>query len=143
MLIVADMVRNNPLFGLGFANYYWNTPLYAIRGWNVQFSTHNNYLDLVAQMGILGLLTFLWFFWEMGRLGWWLRERVSDGFSRAYVYGSLGGLVATLFTGALGDWILPFFYNIGMSGFRSSVLAWLFLGGLVSLKRIASANKPE
>ncbi len=142
-IIVADMVRNNPLFGLGFANYYWNTPLYAIRGWNVQFSTHNNYLDLVAQMGILGLLTFLWFFWEMGRLGWWLRERVSDGFSRAYVYGSLGGLVATLFTGALGDWILPFFYNIGMSGFRSSVLAWLFLGGLVSLKRMASANKPE
>ena len=142
-IIVADMVESNPLFGMGFANYYWNTPLYNIRGWNVEFSTHNNYLDIVAQMGIFGLVTFLWFFWEVGRLGWRLRERVTDGFARAYVYGSMGGLVATLVTATLADWVLPFFYNIGMSGFRSSVLAWLFLGGLVSLKQLTRAQEVE
>lgn len=139
--IVADMVKGNPLFGVGFANYYWNTPLYNIRGWNVEFSTHNNYLDIVAQMGIFGLLAFLWFFGEVGRLGLRLRERVTDGFSRAYVYGSLGALVATLVTATLADWVLPFFYNIGMYGFRTSVLVWLFLGGLVSLKHMTSADK--
>ena len=40
--------------------------------------------------------------------------------------------------GILGDWVLPFFYNIGMTGFRSSVLVWLFFGGLVSLELMFS-----
>jgi hypothetical protein len=35
----------------------------------------------------------------------------------------------------LGDWILPFFYNIGLTGFRASMLAWIFLGGLVFLEQ--------
>jgi hypothetical protein len=34
----------------------------------------------------------------------------------------------------LGDWVLPFVYNIGMSGFRTGLVAWLFLGGLVVLE---------
>ena len=34
------------------------------------------------------------------------------------------------------DWVLPFTYNIGLSGFRTSMLAWMFLGGLVSIEQI-------
>jgi hypothetical protein len=93
----------------------------------------------VAQTGLVGLFFLLWFFWEMGRLVWKLRERVPTGFGRGYVYGAAGGLAATMVLGMLGDWVLPFVYNIGLNGFRSSVLIWLFLGGLVSLERIASA----
>jgi hypothetical protein len=37
----------------------------------------------------------------------------------------------------LADWVLPFFYNIGLTGFRTSMLAWLFLGGLVSLEQMS------
>jgi len=33
----------------------------------------------------------------------------------------------------LADWFLPFVYNIGFAGFRTSALAWMFLGGLVAL----------
>jgi hypothetical protein len=39
----------------------------------------------------------------------------------------------------LGDWVLPFTYNVGLNGFRASMLAWLFLGGLVSLEQMAPA----
>jgi hypothetical protein len=35
----------------------------------------------------------------------------------------------------LADWFLPFVYNIGFSGFRAAMYAWLFLGGLVSIER--------
>jgi hypothetical protein len=35
----------------------------------------------------------------------------------------------------LGDWVLPFVYNIGLQGFRTGLLAWLFLGGLVVLEK--------
>jgi hypothetical protein len=35
----------------------------------------------------------------------------------------------------MGDWVLPFVYNVGLNGFRASVLAWMFLGGLVVLEK--------
>jgi hypothetical protein len=59
-----------------------------------------------------------------------------EGFPRAYVYGALGGLAGTLFSGMLGDWILPFVYNVGLEGFRASGLAWMFLGAVVALEQM-------
>jgi hypothetical protein len=47
--------------------------------------------------------------------------------------GSLGGLATMIVAGVLGDWVLPFVYNVGIVGFRSSYLGWLFLGGVVAL----------
>lgn len=132
--IILEIVKVNPILGLGFANYYWYTPLFQIRGWMVSFNSHNNYVDIVAQTGLLGLAGFLWLFLEIGRVGWRLLNRVPEGFPKAYVCGSLAGLVGTLVAAALGDWVLPFTYNVGMAGFRTGVLAWLFLGGLVALE---------
>ena len=140
-LIMAQIIKISPLWGLGFANYYWYTPLFPIRGYAVSFNSHNNYVDIVAQMGVLGLICFLWLFWELGRLGWQLRKQVPAGFAQAYVYGALGGLAGTAVAGMLGDWVLPFFYNLGLNGFRTSMLAWLFLGGLVSLEQMVVRNK--
>lgn len=55
--------------------------------------------------------------------------------------GALGGLAGTLMSGMLGDWFLPFVYNVGLVGFRSSVFAWLFLGGLVVYEQLARQAK--
>jgi hypothetical protein len=135
-LIILQIIKINPIWGTGFANYYWYTPLFPIRGYEVSFNSHNNYLDIAAQTGLVGLACFMWFLWEVGWLGWRLRESVPSGFAQAYVYGALGGLVGMVVVGMFGDWVLPFFYNIGLNGFRSSMLGWLFLGGLVSLKQM-------
>lgn len=128
-VIMAQIIRVSPIWGLGFANYYWYTPLFPIRGYAVSFNSHNNYVDILAQTGFVGLTCFLWFFWEVGWLGWRLRERLPIGFGQAYVYGALGGVAGTVVLAMLGDWVLPFVYNVGLAGFRSSMLAWLFLGG--------------
>jgi O-antigen ligase len=133
--IVLEMVKLNPLLGLGPANYYWYAPLYQIRGFGVSFNSHNNYIDILGQTGFLGLACYLWLMVELGCLGWWLRGRVPEGFSRAYVYGALGGLTGMVVSGMLGDWVIPFVYNIGLKGFRASVFGWLFLGGLVMLEQ--------
>lgn len=134
--IMFDLIKINPLFGLGPANYYWYTPLYSILGYAVEFNSHNNYLDLLAQTGLVGLAAFLWFAWQLWRLGWWLRMRAPEGFPRAYVFAALGGLASTLAAGMLGDWFLPFIYNVGFPGFRASLVGWMFLGGLVALEQI-------
>jgi hypothetical protein len=139
--IMAQIIKINPVLGLGFANYYWYTPLFHIRGYAVSFNSHNNYLDIVAQTGFVGLVCFLLFLWQVGWLGWRLREQVPAGFAQAYVYGALGGLAGMVVAGMMGDWVLPFFYNIGLSGFPSSMLGWLFLGGLVSLEQMVITQK--
>jgi len=134
--ILWEIIKVNPLFGLGPANYYWYTQLFPILGWYVTFNSHNQYVDIVAQFGLLGLGFFLWFVWEVWRLGWRLKNKVLTGFPKAYVYGALGGLIGTLAAGMLADWFLPFIYNVGIQGISHSMFAWLFLGGLVSLEFI-------
>jgi len=134
--IVFEISKVNPLFGLGFSNYYWYTPLFPIRGWNVTFNSHSQFLDLIAQTGFLGLIAFFWLFFVFGRLAWRLSKQLPDGFSRAYIYGMIAGIAAIMVAAFLGDWILPFVYNVGLNGFRSSILTWIFLGGVVCIEQL-------
>ncbi len=141
--IMEEIVKVSPILGLGPANYYWYTPLFPILGWKVSFSSHNNYVDIAAQTGILGLICFLWFAVSLTRSALRARETVPVGFGRAYLFGALGGLAGTLASAMLADWLLPFVYNIGLSGFRMSVLAWVFLGGLVAVSHPHTSSAAE
>lgn len=134
--IMFEIIRTSPVLGFGFANYYWYTPLFRIRGYEVEFNSHNNLVDVTAQTGLVGLGFLLWFFLEIFRLGLRLRRALPEGFARAYAYGAIGGLAGTIAASMLGDWLLPFVYNVGMGGFRTGILAWLFFGGLVALEQI-------
>jgi hypothetical protein len=134
--IMWEIIKFNPITGLGPANYYYYTSLYSIVGWYVRFNSHNNYIDIVAQYGFLGLAAFGWLVAVISRVGWRLRLSLTDGFSLGYVNGALAGLAATLVSGVMADWFLPFLYNIGMQGFRSAAFAWLFLGGLIAMNHI-------
>jgi O-antigen ligase len=143
LMIMLNMIKTNPILGFGPANYYWYTPLFAIRGYYVRFNSHNQYIDLLAQTGVVGLAVFFWFFGELGVLSWRLRRRAPAGFARAYICGALAGIAGTVSAGVLVDWILPFVYNIGFNGYRGSVLAWLFLGGIVSIERLVHQQARE
>lgn len=138
--IVLEISRISPFFGMGFANYYWYTPLFPIRGWHVSFNSHSQFVDLIAQTGYLGLLCFFWIFFSIGRLSWNLANKLPDGFARAYAYGTFAGIIATLVAAFLGDWVLPFVYNVGLPGFRGSILPWIFLGGVISLEQMLLHN---
>jgi len=131
--ILLRIASLRPLFGLGPANYYPATAAYEIRGYAVNFSSHNNYIDLLAQTGIVGLVLFLavfalalWRTWKMVALA-------EDGMPRAFALGALGGLGGTLVAALLGDWVVPFVYNLTLSQLSSSTFAWLFLGCALAL----------
>jgi O-antigen ligase len=132
---LLPIIKADPLLGVGPANYYHYTLLNPIIGWYVKFNSHNNYLDLIAQTGILGLACFLWIAWEVGRTAWVLHFMQMRGFEYGYVCSVLAGLLATLAAAYLGDWVIPFVYNTGLSGFRTSIIPWIFMGGLVALEQ--------
>ncbi|NWG13117.1 MAG: hypothetical protein HXY20_06240 [Acidobacteria bacterium] len=135
MKSLFPLLAANPVLGLGPANYYHYTLLYPILGWYIKFNSHNNYLDLIGQTGLVGLALFLWFACAVLRTAWKHRSQAKEGFERAYVYSVLAGLFATLVAAALGDWVIPFIYNTGFPGFRTSILPWVFMGGLIALEQ--------
>jgi hypothetical protein len=139
-ILLSQMLPVDPLLGFGPANYYWYASLFPILGYHVVFNSHNQYVDLLLQTGILGTACYLWFFATVLLLGWRLRRLAPEGFAQAYVYGAFALAVGMLVAGMLGDWVIPFVYNIGLSGFRSSVLGWLFLGGLLVIEQMVRAE---
>jgi len=135
---VVEVTMRNPITGLGpaaYRSYARMKPLaYGRALWMTPtVNSHNNYVDLFSQVGLLGLGLFLWFAAELTRLGLRLRTRFTQGFAAGYVNAMLAAWAGSLTLMLLADWILPFVYNVGFPGFQASVLVWLFLGGLISL----------
>lgn len=135
---VIQVTLRNPVTGLGPASYRVyanNTPFrFNDRIWvGAVISSHNNYVDLFAHTGLLGLGLFLWFAVELGLLGWRLSQQHQEGFVGGYVNGMTAAWIGSLVIMLLADWILPFVYNIGFPGFQASILVWMFLGGVVSV----------
>lgn len=147
--IVWHFVSQKPLFGLGPAAYRFYVAtepgLIAAKLYlGAPVLTHNNYLDLFANVGIIGLAIVMWLLVVIGRVGWRLRDSLPErGFAIAYTNSAIAGLVGMAIAGLLNDWFLPFIYNVGFPGFRSSVLAWVFLGGLIALDHVYGRNIQE
>ena len=142
---VLELSMRNPITGIGPAAYrpYGLTrPLYYEGAYWIEprINSHNNYVDLFSQVGVVGLGIFLWFMAELAWLGWRLRKVFKEGFASGYVNGMLAAWAGIMVIMALADWFLPFVYNIGFSGFQASVLLWMFFGGLITLEQIARAE---
>lgn len=138
--VLWQIAERSPILGTGLANYYYFAENFSILGWYVPFISHNNYEDLLVQTGLLGLIAFLWFGLEVIWMGFRLCQKAPAGFPTAYALGMLGGTVGSLSAGMLGDWIIPFYYNAGVLGFRSSLLFWVFIGGGLALRRMLAAQ---
>ncbi|GAB4466237.1 MAG: O-antigen ligase family protein [Anaerolineales bacterium] len=140
-LVVLDIARVSPIIGLGFSNYYWYAQIFTIRGYRIRFNSHSQFVDIIAQTGVLGLACFLWILFEIGRMAYRLMNELPEGFAKAYAYGIFASVFGSLMAAFLVDWLLPFAYNIGLDGVRASVLPWIFFGGLISIEQIYLANQ--
>lgn len=135
-----ELISEHPLVGTGPAGY---AVYYLTYHPEEARSTHNNYLDIVAQLGLIGSLCWLWLVLAALRETRAVLRHAPPGWPRALGLASAGGLVGAVVAMALGDWVLPFAYNQGIEGYRYTVFSWIFLGVLISLRQlVAPADQP-
>mgnify|MGYP001244431858 CR=1 FL=1 len=131
------------LFGTGPAGYaVYNMTYYR----DDARSTHNNYFDILAQFGVVGSALWVWFMGSSLWYGWKTVQRAPPGLARTVAIIATAGWAAAMASMMLGDWVLPFFYNQGIIGFRYTAYSWFFLGLLVVARRMvdeqAGAGQP-
>jgi O-antigen ligase len=97
-----NMIKEHLWFGVGLDNF-----LYAYRGRYILDAAwqepnlnhpHNIFLDFGTRLGVLGLVTGVWLFWEAGRRLWRRAVQVTAVWQPVLV-GFGGSLVAILFHG--------------------------------------------
>lgn len=132
------VVRDHWLFGTGPAGY---AIYYMTYYRDTARSTHNNYLDILAQFGFSGMAAWLWLcaagLWE----GWRLARQAPPGLLRTLAITVTGGWVGALASMFLGDWVLPFAYNQTITGYKYTIYSWIFLGALISIRQLL-AERP-
>lgn len=86
------LIKDHPLAGVGFGGYWMAIPLYhEASGAMKPQEAHNDYLELLASGGVVGLALGVWFVFEFARRVR-ARLRKSEGFRRAAVFGALVGI---------------------------------------------------
>jgi O-antigen ligase len=139
--INIDHVMRHPLLGSGPAGY---AVYYMTYNPTTARSTHNNYFDVLAQNGIIGLIAFLVMMATFLIIGYKTIQQVRQqpgpwqDRNMAFAAAGVAITVAALVSMMLGDWLLPFAYNQTITGFDSAVFAWLMMGGLVALHRLSA-----
>lgn len=135
-----NVVRQHWLFGTGPAGY---AVYYMTYYRDDARSTHNNYLDILGQFGFVGMIVWLWLVVTSLVEGWRLIQRLPDGFYRTLAMIATGGWIGAMGSMFFGDWVLPFAYNQTIGGYQYTVFSWMFLGTLISLRRIADIGHDE
>ena len=90
----AMMWAGNPALGVGIGNYAAAYPRYSLPRWDDPLGhAHNYYLNIAAETGTLGLLTYL-VLWASALGQSWRAVRTSSGIWKSVAAGLLGTLVA-------------------------------------------------
>ena len=130
-----EITKEHLLLGTGPAGY---TVYYMTYFPTRAMATHNNFIDIIAQTGVLGLGFLLWMFAAMLRVGIRVHRRLrgSGSFEEAFANASLAGLVGSIVIMMFGDWLFPFAYTQTIAGYDYIVPSWLFFGALLAVERM-------
>ncbi len=132
------------LFGTGPAGY---ASYYMTYFPHDAMATHSNYVDIVAETGIVGFGLYMWFFMALTWMGFklCLRLRGRGDFYEGLANAAFAGTVASIVAMAIGDWLIPFAYTQTIAGFDYSVYSWIFMAAIVVIDKLTkeeAAAKP-
>jgi O-antigen ligase/Tfp pilus assembly protein PilF len=107
------MIKDHPLLGSGIGTYKYNTLKYQAeffkQGENRSLyphgfadKAHNEYLQLWAEMGIVGLGIFIWLIISYFSCGLKILRKIKDEYKQGIIIGLMGSVVAVLIDGLFG-----------------------------------------
>ena len=129
------IIKDHPILGSGLGTFKYNSLNYqakffdqgenrSLYPYGIADKVHNEYLQLGAEIGMLGLGIFFWLIITYFNYGIKLLKRLKDKYKQGIVIGLMGGVVAVLIDGIFGFPLhLP----------ATIALFWLFIGLIVSL----------
>ena len=120
-----------PVLGVGPGNNYPYMLRYSSIG-----TAHNQFVNILIELGAIGLVCFLVFAYLALRLGLtlWRTARVPS--HRTLVLGWLGMFGGFFVGGFYGDFMLPSIRNYGLELFAEFYVQWIVLGLIVSAAAI-------
>ena len=121
----VSIIRSSPVCGTGLNTY--TRIIKKDPDMTKWWYAHNCYLQLAAETGLIGLLSFLWVLFVVLRNGLRYSCRTKDQWPLAFLQGAVSGLFGFL--------IQSFFDNTFYT-VQLGVLMWLFFGLIVALTRL-------
>ncbi len=135
--VALDYSSRHLLFGMGPAGYAF---YYAVDNWPTLNFSHNNYIDIIAQTGVVGFVCFVGMWVAMCWTAWRTYLLVpKGGFRGALAVSLLACMLSIIIIMMLGDWVTPFTYTQTLFGINYTIWAW-FLAGLTIALRYETLN---
>jgi O-antigen ligase len=129
----------SPVLGVGPGNYhpyvYFHNTLWF--GTRTYTTAHSNYVQMAAELGLVGFAVFLWVIAAGIRAG----QRAIRGSPRELKWLAVSAtaiFASMVVASVMGDYLFPSRGNNGIVNFGTTVYTWLILGAAV-----AAANVPK
>ncbi len=123
-----NMIKDNLFLGVGFGNFKYIYPRYRDRGeWELSGlntrvdQAHSEYLQIFSEVGLIGLLAFLWILAGIGRMGWEIVK------IRNFNPRFMKGLALTM---GIGATLVQAFFDFNLQNPASGVTFWMTVGFL-------------
>lgn len=92
-----QMIKDHPLTGIGINTFYYVYPQYQLPEAKQHLPhAHNIFLQIGAEMGLFGVVIFLWLLIRVFKIGWEILRKAKDDYLRALTIGLLASLIAFL-----------------------------------------------
>jgi O-antigen ligase len=128
---------DHPALGVGPGNSWPYMHHYSVID-----TPHNQYLNVLLELGLCGLVAFLLLLAGCLRIGWRLYHSTRSVFAEQFALGWLGYFAGMTLGGLTGDFMLHSIRNGGLGLFTGFYMQWIMLGVLVGLTRLeASADE--
>jgi O-antigen ligase len=129
-----NIFKDYPIFGVGPGNYSDLMQDYypdQAKGARKHLHAHNTYLEVLAEMGILGLLSLLWILALFFRQGYRAIKKEPNAYNVSFMIMFLAIFVS------------EFFMSVILVGIAAPVIFWLLLGAGTQVFKAKKIDKVE
>lgn len=132
----ATMFLDNPILGKGYGAFamLYEEDVGLVGGYIAQFQlgAHSEYLQVMAELGIVGLVVWMWLNLAFIRYGFRALSRITDNYFRSIIIGLMAAEISLM---------VHFIVNNLLNGDAIGVPFWGIYGLLPAVVKIAERNK--